>query len=61
MHDVLRSWLDRGTDGFRADAIYRIARDPELRDNEPGMRHEEDCDDPRRRLLRPRQRRYPDV
>jgi alpha-glucosidase len=42
MHDVLRFWLDRGVDGFRIDAIYRIAKDPELRDNEPGRHHDED-------------------
>ena len=42
MHDVLRFWLDRGVDGFRIDAIYRLAKDPELRDNEPGWPHDED-------------------
>jgi alpha-glucosidase len=42
MHDVLRFWLDRGVDGFRIDAIYRLAKDPELRDNEPGRHHDED-------------------
>src|SRR3954447_21603087 len=34
MYDVLRFWLDRGVDGFRMDALARIAKDPELRDNE---------------------------
>ncbi|HEV2377020.1 MAG TPA: alpha-amylase family glycosyl hydrolase [Streptosporangiaceae bacterium] len=42
MHDVLRFWLRRGADGFRLDAISRIAKDPQLRDNEPGLRHDQD-------------------
>jgi alpha-glucosidase len=42
MHNVLRFWLDRGADGFRIDVVYKLAKDPELRDNEPGLRHDED-------------------
>ncbi|MFY9935126.1 MAG: alpha-amylase family glycosyl hydrolase [Streptosporangiaceae bacterium] len=42
MHDVLRFWLDRGADGFRIDVVYKIAKDPDLRDNEPDLRHDED-------------------
>jgi alpha-glucosidase len=33
MHDVLRFWLDRGVDGFRADVIHCIGKDPALPDN----------------------------
>jgi alpha-glucosidase len=45
MHGVLRFWLDRGIDGFRLDAIVRIAKDPRLRDNVPGRRrHDQDWD-----------------
>jgi len=32
MFDVLRSWLDRGVDGFRVDVANFILKDPELRD-----------------------------
>lgn len=32
MHDVLRFWLDRGVDGFRADVIHAIGKDPALPD-----------------------------
>jgi alpha-glucosidase len=42
MHDVLRFWLDRGVDGFRIDVVQKLAKDPELGDNEPHLRHDED-------------------
>jgi len=32
---ALRFWLDRGVDGFRIDALDRILKDPELRDDPP--------------------------
>jgi len=32
MHDVLRFWLDRGVDGFRADVVHLIGKDPALGD-----------------------------
>jgi len=35
MHDTLRFWLDRGVDGFRADAIHCIGKDPRLPDDPP--------------------------
>jgi alpha-glucosidase len=35
MQDVVRFWLDRGVDGFRIDAIDRLLKDPELRDDPP--------------------------
>jgi alpha-glucosidase len=33
MHDVLRFWLERGVDGFRADAIPCIGKDPAFADD----------------------------
>ena len=42
MHDVLRFWLNRGADGFRIDVVYKLAKDPEFRDNEPDLRHDQD-------------------
>ena len=35
MQRVLRLWLDRGVDGFRVDALDRLLKDPELRDDPP--------------------------
>jgi alpha-glucosidase len=35
MQDVLRFWLDRGADGYRIDAIDRLLKDPQLRDDPP--------------------------
>ncbi len=35
MHDVLRFWLDRGVDGFRADVVHCIGKDRSLPDDPP--------------------------
>ena len=35
MQDVFRFWLGRGADGYRIDAIDRLLKDPELRDDPP--------------------------
>jgi alpha-glucosidase len=35
MQDVVRFWLDRGADGFRLDAIDRLIKDEQLRDDPP--------------------------
>jgi alpha-glucosidase len=35
MQGVLRFWLARGIDGYRIDAIDRLLKDPELRDDPP--------------------------
>jgi alpha-glucosidase len=32
MQDVFRLWLERGADGYRIDAIDRLMKDPQLRD-----------------------------
>ena len=51
MHDTLRFWLDRGVDGFRLDAIHKIAKDPLLRDHVgAARRHDEDWDTIHERL-----------
>ena len=33
--EVARFWLERGVDGFRVDAVDRLAKDPQLRDDPP--------------------------
>src|SRR3712207_6087970 len=53
MHDVLRFWLRRGVDGFRLDAIHKIAKDPLLRDHAgAATRHDEDWPTIHERLRR---------
>jgi alpha-glucosidase len=37
MHGVLRFWLDRGVDGFRADVVHNIGKDPTLADLSPEL------------------------
>ena len=37
MQDVFRFWLGRGADGYRIDAIDRLLKDPELRDDPPAI------------------------
>lgn len=33
MNDTLRFWLERGVDGFRVDAVWVMAKDPDLADD----------------------------
>ena len=50
MHQTLRFWLDRGVDGFRADVVHLIGKDPALPDRvgESADRHiVSDHNDPR--------------
>ena len=35
MLDTLRFWLDRGVDGFRADVVHGIGKDPDFPDDPP--------------------------
>lgn len=37
MHDVLRFWMDRGVDGFRADVVHCIGKDAALADMPPEL------------------------
>ena len=36
--EIIRFWIDRGVDGFRLDALDRLAKDPSLRDNPPASK-----------------------
>ncbi|HEY2667116.1 MAG TPA: alpha-amylase family glycosyl hydrolase [Actinomycetota bacterium] len=40
MHDVLRFWLDRGVDGFRADVVHLIGKDQTLPDQPEALARE---------------------
>jgi alpha-glucosidase len=35
MGEVIRGWVERGVDGFRVDAVDRLMKDPDLRDDPP--------------------------
>ncbi|MHA6325711.1 alpha-amylase family glycosyl hydrolase [Roseivivax sp. CAU 1753] len=35
MYDVMRTWFDRGVDGFRVDAVENLVPNPEAGDNPP--------------------------
>ncbi|HLM68417.1 MAG TPA: alpha-amylase family glycosyl hydrolase [Longimicrobium sp.] len=37
MLDVLRTWLERGVDGFRVDVIWHLVKDADVRDNPPNL------------------------
>jgi alpha-glucosidase len=37
MHQTLRFWLDRGVDGFRADVVHLLGKDPRLPDDPPQL------------------------
>lgn len=48
MHEVLRFWMRRGTDGFRVDAAAVLAEDDELRDEPPNPGFDESTPPPKR-------------
>jgi alpha-glucosidase len=62
MSEALRFWLARGVDGFRLDALDRLLKDPELRDDPPATAPPPlpiDADDAR--LLHIHSRNAPDI
>lgn len=58
--DVMRTWLDRGVDGFRVDAVQGLVVDAAFRDDplDPTWR---EGDDPARRLRRDHTAHLPEV
>jgi alpha-glucosidase len=57
--DVMRFWLDLGVDGFRADAVDWIAKDPLFRDDSPNPDYSEDEDSPYDALAHDNSRGWP--
>ncbi len=60
MLNVMRFWLDRGLDGFRVDVVYRVMKDPQLRDNPPNPDWREGMD-PGHRLIEKYNKNTPDA
>lgn len=56
---VMRFWLDLGVDGFRADAVDWIAKDPLLRDDSPSSDYVEGEDNPYDALAHDNSRGWP--
>ncbi len=52
MLDVLRFWLGKGVDGFRADAVYGLVKDAKLRDDLPNPNYRVGVTNPVDELLR---------
>jgi alpha-glucosidase len=52
MLDVIRFWMERGTDGVRVDGVQNVIKDAELRDNPPNPEYRPDGGDPYDALLR---------
>jgi alpha-glucosidase len=50
IYDVMRFWLKRGVDGFRVDVVWRLLKDPLLRDNPLNPDYRE-TQPPQRRLI----------
>lgn len=52
MLDVLRFWLEKGIDGFRADAVVSLIKDQQLRDDVPNPNYRPGVSNPADELLR---------
>jgi alpha-glucosidase len=59
LKDVMRTWLDRGVDGFRVDAINHAGKDPYLRDEEYNEDYHEGEGNPYAQLQQYRSANYP--
>jgi len=44
--DVVRTWIERGVDGFRVDVANHLGKDPEFRDEVPNPDYHEGVDNP---------------
>jgi alpha-glucosidase len=49
---IMRFWLDRGVDGFRADAVTSLMKDEKLRDDPPNPNYTEAINEPDERNIR---------
>ncbi len=54
MGKMMNFWLERGIDGFRADAVTSLLKDAQLRDDEPNPEYRPGTDEPSERNIRTR-------
>jgi len=60
MFNILRFWLDRGTDGVRVDALAHLIKDQAFRNNPPNLGYADD-QEPSNRLTQPFSQNQPDL
>jgi alpha-glucosidase len=59
--DVMRTWIDRGVDGFRVDVANHLGKNPDFTDEEPDLSYREGIDNPHDQHILFNSLNYPDT